>query len=91
MKGDGEAGGAPGGSKQHSLQRGFEAGHLGGVVRCDQPGAVPAARGQLLDQIGAGVRHLVIAALLGDRPVQWLADEIVYPVLAEAGQPVPAT
>ncbi len=60
------------------------------IVRCAEPGAVPAARGQLLDQIGAGVSHLVIAALLGDRPVQWLADEIVYPVLAEAGQPLPA-
>jgi alkanesulfonate monooxygenase SsuD/methylene tetrahydromethanopterin reductase-like flavin-dependent oxidoreductase (luciferase family) len=61
------------------------------IVRCDQPDAVPAARGQLLDQIGAGVRHLVIAALLGDRPVQWLADEVVYPVLAEAGQPARAS
>jgi alkanesulfonate monooxygenase SsuD/methylene tetrahydromethanopterin reductase-like flavin-dependent oxidoreductase (luciferase family) len=61
------------------------------IVRCDQPGAVPAARGQLLDQIGAGVRHLVIAALLGDRPVQWLADEIVYPVLAGTSQPLPAS
>jgi alkanesulfonate monooxygenase SsuD/methylene tetrahydromethanopterin reductase-like flavin-dependent oxidoreductase (luciferase family) len=61
------------------------------IVRCGEPDAVPAARGQLLDQIGAGVSHLVIAALLGDRPVQWLADEIVYPVLAGAGQPVPAT
>jgi hypothetical protein len=28
------------------------------------------------------VTHLVIAALLGDRPVQRVADEIVYPVLA---------
>jgi alkanesulfonate monooxygenase SsuD/methylene tetrahydromethanopterin reductase-like flavin-dependent oxidoreductase (luciferase family) len=60
------------------------------IVRCDEPDAVPAARGQLLEMIGAGVTHLVIAALLGGRPVRWLADEIVYPVLAEAGQPVPA-
>lgn len=52
------------------------------IVRCDEPDAVPAARGQLLERIDAGVTHLVIAALLGDRPVQWLADEIVYPVLA---------
>jgi alkanesulfonate monooxygenase SsuD/methylene tetrahydromethanopterin reductase-like flavin-dependent oxidoreductase (luciferase family) len=55
------------------------------IVRCDERDAVPAARGQLLDRIEVGVSHLVIAALLGDRPVQWLADEIVYPVLAEAG------
>ena len=60
------------------------------IVRCDEPDAVPAARGALLDRIEAGVSHLVIAALLGDRPVQWLADELVYPVLAEAGQPLPA-
>ena len=60
------------------------------IVRCDEPDAVPAARRQLLDRIEAGVSHLVIAALLGTRPVQWLADEIVYPVLAEAGQPLPA-
>jgi alkanesulfonate monooxygenase SsuD/methylene tetrahydromethanopterin reductase-like flavin-dependent oxidoreductase (luciferase family) len=54
------------------------------IVRCDEPDAVPAARGQLRDRIEAGVSHLVIAALLGDRPVRWLADEIVHPVLAEA-------
>ena len=61
------------------------------IVRCDEPDAVPAARGQLVERIEAGVIHLVIAALLGDRPVQWLADEVVYPVLAEAGQPLPAS
>jgi len=60
------------------------------IIRCGEPDAVPAARATLLEMIGAGVTHLVIAALLGGRPVQWLADEIVYPVLAEAGQPVPA-
>ena len=56
------------------------------IVRCDEPDAVPAARGQLLDRIEAGVTHLVIAALLGSRPVRWVADEIVFPVLA--GRPV---
>jgi len=61
------------------------------IVRCDEPDAVPAARRQLLDRIEAGVSHLVIAALLGGRPVQWLADEIVCPVLAAAGQPLPAS
>ena len=61
------------------------------IVRCDEPDAVPAARRQLLDRIEAGVSHLVIAAMLGDRPVQWLADEIVCPVLAAAGQPLPAS
>ena len=61
------------------------------IVRCGEPDAVPAARGQLMERIEAGVTHLVIAALLGGRPVQWLADEVVYPVLAEAGHPLPAS
>ena len=60
------------------------------IIRGEEPGAVPAARAALLEMVGAGVTHLVIAALLGGRAVRWLADEIVYPVLAEAGQPVPA-
>lgn len=61
------------------------------IVRCGERDAVPAARGQLMERIEAGVTHLVIAALLGGRPVQWLADEVVYPVLAEAGHPLPAS
>jgi hypothetical protein len=34
--------------------------------------------------ISAGVTHIVLAAVLAGRPVQWLADEIIEPVLAEA-------
>ena len=33
--------------------------------------------------IEAGITHFVLAAVLGDRPVQWLVEEIVEPVLAE--------
>jgi hypothetical protein len=36
--------------------------------------------------IDAGVTHLVLAALLAGRPVQWLVDEIIEPVIAEAGR-----
>ena len=53
------------------------------IVRCDDPAAPAATRAILLDMIDAGVTHIVLAAVLGDRPVRWLADEIVAPVLAE--------
>jgi hypothetical protein len=35
--------------------------------------------------IDAGVTHIVIAAVLGDRSPQWVADEVVTPVLDETG------
>jgi alkanesulfonate monooxygenase SsuD/methylene tetrahydromethanopterin reductase-like flavin-dependent oxidoreductase (luciferase family) len=54
------------------------------IVRCDDPAAPAATRGLLLEMIEAGVTHIVLAAILGGRPVQWLADEIIEPVLAEA-------
>jgi hypothetical protein len=52
------------------------------VVRCDDPGAPAATRALLLEMIDAGVTHIVLAAVLGGRPVRWLADEIIEPVLA---------
>ncbi|HEX5290633.1 MAG TPA: LLM class flavin-dependent oxidoreductase [Streptosporangiaceae bacterium] len=63
------------------------------VVRCDEPGAAAAARAWLLGMIEAGVTHLVLAPLLAGRPVRWLTDEVIEPVLAEvpaALRPVPA-
>lgn len=54
------------------------------IVRCDDPGAPAATRALLLEMIDAGVTHLVLAAVLGRRPLQWLADEIIEPVIAEA-------
>lgn len=45
------------------------------------------ARGLLLEFIDAGVTHLVLApvATTTDRPVRWLADEVVEPVRQELG------
>ena len=54
------------------------------VVRCDDPQAPAATRALLLEMIAAGVTHIVLAAILAGRPVQWLADQIIEPVLAEA-------
>jgi hypothetical protein len=34
--------------------------------------------------ISAGVTHIVLAAVLDGRPVKWLADQIIEPVVAEA-------
>ena len=53
------------------------------IVRPDDPGAPAATRALLLEMIDAGVTHLVLAAILSGRPVRWLADEIIEPVLAE--------
>jgi alkanesulfonate monooxygenase SsuD/methylene tetrahydromethanopterin reductase-like flavin-dependent oxidoreductase (luciferase family) len=56
------------------------------IIRCDELGAPAAARAGLLEMIAAGVTHLVLAALLAGRPVQWLVDEIIEPVIEEARQ-----
>ena len=53
------------------------------VVRCDDPAALAATRTLLLEMIDAGVTHLVLAAILSGRSLQWLADEIIEPVIAE--------
>ena len=54
------------------------------IVRCEDPRAPAATRALLLEMIDAGVTHIVIAAILGGRPLQWVADEIIEPVLAGA-------
>jgi alkanesulfonate monooxygenase SsuD/methylene tetrahydromethanopterin reductase-like flavin-dependent oxidoreductase (luciferase family) len=56
------------------------------LVRCADPAAPAAARALLLEMIDAGVTHIVLAAVLAGRPVQWLADEIIEPVLAQVQQ-----
>ncbi|HCU96994.1 MAG TPA: LLM class flavin-dependent oxidoreductase [Actinobacteria bacterium] len=56
------------------------------VVRCDDPQAPAATRALLLEMIDAGVTHLVIAPVLAGRSPQWLADQIIEPVLEEAAQ-----
>jgi hypothetical protein len=54
------------------------------VVRCDDPQAPAATRALLLEMISAGVTHIVLATVLAGRPVRWLADQIIEPVMAEA-------
>jgi alkanesulfonate monooxygenase SsuD/methylene tetrahydromethanopterin reductase-like flavin-dependent oxidoreductase (luciferase family) len=49
------------------------------IVRATEPDAAPRARATIERMIGSGVRHIVLAAVLGDRDVRWLADEIVRP------------
>ncbi|HEX3679013.1 MAG TPA: LLM class flavin-dependent oxidoreductase [Galbitalea sp.] len=50
------------------------------VVRCDEPNAAKDARALLLEMVESGVTHVVIAPVLGDRPLQWIVDEVVEPV-----------
>ena len=65
------------------------------IVRCGEPGEPAATRALLREMIDAGVTHIVLAAVLAGRPVQWLADEIIEPVRAEAstsdGEPLPGS
>jgi alkanesulfonate monooxygenase SsuD/methylene tetrahydromethanopterin reductase-like flavin-dependent oxidoreductase (luciferase family) len=59
------------------------------VVRCAEPGAAAAARAWLLEVIEAGVTHLVLAPVLAGRPVRWLTDEVIEPVLAQVPRNLP--
>jgi alkanesulfonate monooxygenase SsuD/methylene tetrahydromethanopterin reductase-like flavin-dependent oxidoreductase (luciferase family) len=54
------------------------------VVRCDDPGEPAATRALVLQMVDAGVRHIVLAAILGNRPLRWVVDEIIEPVLEQA-------
>jgi alkanesulfonate monooxygenase SsuD/methylene tetrahydromethanopterin reductase-like flavin-dependent oxidoreductase (luciferase family) len=49
------------------------------VVRTAEPDAAPKARDTIERMIGAGVRHIVLAAALGEHSVRWLADEVLQP------------
>lgn len=52
------------------------------IVRADHPDE-PAATVRLLGElIDAGATHFVLAPMLGDRPLSWLVDNVVEPVLA---------
>jgi hypothetical protein len=50
-----------------------------------RPGDPAAARALLLELIGAGATHLVLAPVppWPDRPARWLADEVAGPVTAQ--------
>jgi len=50
-----------------------------------RPGDPAVSRALLLELIGAGATHLVLAPVppWPDRPAQWLADEVAAPVAAQ--------
>jgi alkanesulfonate monooxygenase SsuD/methylene tetrahydromethanopterin reductase-like flavin-dependent oxidoreductase (luciferase family) len=56
------------------------------VVRCDEPNAAADARTLLLEMVDSGVTHIVIAPVLGGRPLQWIVDEVVNPVRVAIGE-----
>lgn len=49
------------------------------IVRATEPDAVPKAQATIEQMLDAGVEHIVLAAVLGDHSVQWLADEVLRP------------
>jgi hypothetical protein len=49
------------------------------LVRAEEPQVIATTRATIARAIEAGVTHIVLAAVLGGRPLQWLADEIVVP------------
>jgi alkanesulfonate monooxygenase SsuD/methylene tetrahydromethanopterin reductase-like flavin-dependent oxidoreductase (luciferase family) len=53
------------------------------IVRGDDPGTISATRALVLEMISSGVTHIVLASVLPVRSPQWVADEIIGPVLAE--------
>jgi alkanesulfonate monooxygenase SsuD/methylene tetrahydromethanopterin reductase-like flavin-dependent oxidoreductase (luciferase family) len=53
------------------------------IVRGDDRETLKATRSLLLEMIGSGVTHIVLASTVRGRPAQWVADEIIGPVLAE--------
>jgi alkanesulfonate monooxygenase SsuD/methylene tetrahydromethanopterin reductase-like flavin-dependent oxidoreductase (luciferase family) len=57
------------------------------IVRCGEPDVRATTRAALLEILDAGVTHIVLATVLAGRSLQWVADEIVEPVRAEAGLP----
>jgi alkanesulfonate monooxygenase SsuD/methylene tetrahydromethanopterin reductase-like flavin-dependent oxidoreductase (luciferase family) len=54
------------------------------LVRCQDPAVPASTREHVLELIDAGVTHIVLAAIgCPGPPAQWLAEEIIEPVLAE--------
>lgn len=54
------------------------------IVRADDCAEPAASRALLAKLIDAGATHFVLAPVLGDRPLQWLVDNVVEPVLGGA-------
>ena len=55
------------------------------IIRADDPAEPANSRALLGALIDAGASHFVLAPVLGDRPLQWLADELIAPILAGSG------
>jgi alkanesulfonate monooxygenase SsuD/methylene tetrahydromethanopterin reductase-like flavin-dependent oxidoreductase (luciferase family) len=53
------------------------------IVRGDDQGTLSATRSLIVEMISSGVTHIVIASVVSARSPQWIADEIIGPVLAE--------
>jgi alkanesulfonate monooxygenase SsuD/methylene tetrahydromethanopterin reductase-like flavin-dependent oxidoreductase (luciferase family) len=53
------------------------------IVRNDDQETLTAMRSLLVEMIGSGVTHIVLASAVPGRPTQWIAEEIIEPVLAE--------
>jgi len=53
------------------------------VIRNDDPGTTAATRTLIAEMISSGVSHIVLASAVSGRPTQWIAEEIIEPVLAE--------
>lgn len=53
------------------------------IIRNDDPDTIEATRSALVEMISSGVTHIVLGSAVSGRPTQWIADEIVEPVLAE--------
>jgi alkanesulfonate monooxygenase SsuD/methylene tetrahydromethanopterin reductase-like flavin-dependent oxidoreductase (luciferase family) len=51
------------------------------IIRADDPAEPAASRALITELIEAGVSHFVLAPVLGGRPLAWLADALVEPVL----------
>jgi len=54
------------------------------IIRADDPGEPAASRSLLTGLIDAGATHFVLAPVLGGRPLDWLAEVLVEPLLASA-------
>ncbi|HTW10250.1 MAG TPA: LLM class flavin-dependent oxidoreductase, partial [Acidimicrobiales bacterium] len=54
------------------------------IIRADDPGEPAASRSVLTGLIEAGATHFVLAPDLGGRPLDWLAEVLVEPLLASA-------
>lgn len=53
------------------------------IIRSDDPDTLTATRSLILEMIGSGVSHIVLASAVANRPTRWIADQIIDPILAE--------